>query len=168
MMQRIQSIFLLLVTISLASTFFFPLWQKLHYEIENNQTNIKEIETLYIYELVYEKKNTNEGNSKILTRKSHIIILIFIGIVLSFYSIFQYKNRLQQIKIGAVNSLVMSLSICVILYELFYVNGTIKNDYDINILISFYLILAALIFNSLANRFIRKDEILVNESDRIR
>ena len=101
-MQRIQSIFLLLVTISLASTFFFPLWQKLHYEIENNQTNIKEIETLYIYELVYEKKNTNEGNSEILTRKSHIIILIFIGIVLSFYSIFQYKNRLQQIKIGNI------------------------------------------------------------------
>ena len=44
----------------------------------------------------------------------------------------------------------------------------IKNTFDINILISFYLIFTALIFNSIANRFIKKDELLVNESNRIR
>ena len=44
MIQRIQSIFLLLVTISLFSTFFFPLSEKIVYTNENNRIAIKEKE----------------------------------------------------------------------------------------------------------------------------
>ena len=62
----------------------------------------------------------------------------------------------------------MSVTIAIILYELFYKEVMIKNTFDVNILISFYLIFTALIFNSIANRFIKKDELLVNESNRIR
>ena len=80
----------------------------------------------------------------------------------------QYNNRINQIKIGAINSIIMSVTIAIILYELFYKEVMIKNTFDVNILISFYLIFTALIFNSIANRFIKKDEILVNESNRIR
>ena len=168
MIQRIQSIFLLLVTISLFSTFFFPLSEKIVYTNENNIMAIQEKETLYIYELVYEQYISENDPSAILYPRPYILVLIFIAGGLSFYSIFQYNNRINQIKIGAINSIIMSVTIAIILYELFYKEVMIKNTFDVNILISFYLIFTALIFNSIANRFIKKDEILVNESNRIR
>ena len=168
MIQRIQSIFLLLVTISLFSTYFFPLSEKIVYTNENNIMAIKEKETLYIYELVYEQYISENDPSVILYPRPYIIVLIFTAGGLSFYSIFQYNNRINQIKIGAINSIIMSVTIAIILYELFYKEVMIKNTFDVNILISFYLIFTALIFNSIANRFIKKDEILVNESNRIR
>ena len=168
MIQRIQSIFLLLVTISLFSTYFFPLSEKIVYTNENNITAIQEKETLYIYELVYEQYISENDPSAILYTRPYILVLIFIAGGLSFYSIFQYNNRINQIKIGAINSIIMSVTIAIILYELFYKEVMIKNTFDINILISFYLIFTALIFNSIANRFIKKDELLVNESNRIR
>ena len=168
MIQRIQSIFLLLVTISLFSTFFFPLSEKIVYTNENNIMAIKEKETLYIYELVYEQYISENDPSAILYPRPYILVLIFIAGGLSLYSIFQYNNRINQIKIGAINSIIMSVTIAIILYELFYKEVMIKNTFDVNILISFYLIFTALIFNSIANRFIKKDEILVNESNRIR
>ena len=168
MIQRIQSIFLLLVTISLFSTYFFPLSEKIVYTNENNIMAIQEKETLYIYELVYEEYISENDPSAILYPRPYILVLIFIAGGLSFYSIFQYNNRINQIKIGAINSIIMSVTIAIILYELFYKEVMIKNTFDVNILISFYLIFTALIFNSIANRFIKKDEILVNESNRIR
>ena len=168
MIQRIQSIFLLLVTIILFSTYFFPLSEKIVYTNENNIMAIKEKETLYIYELVYEQYISENDPSAILYPRPYILVLIFIAGGLSFYSIFQYNNRINQIKIGAINSIIMSVTIAIILYELFYKEVMIKNTFDVNILISFYLIFTALIFNSIGNRFIKKDEILVNESNRIR
>ena len=168
MIQRIQSIFLLLVTISLFSTYFFPLSEKIVYTNENNIMAIQEKETLYIYELVYEQYISENDPSAILYPRPYILVLIFIAGGLSFYSIFQYNNRINQIKIGAINSIIMSVTIAIILYELFYKEVMIKNTFDVNILISFYIIFTALIFNSIANRFIKKDEILVNESNRIR
>lgn len=168
MIQRIQSIFLLLVAISLFSTYFFPLSEKIVYETESNTTFIKEREKLYTYELVYEQYFDEDSPSAILYPRPYIISLILFGGILSVYSIFQYKNRLTQIKIGAINSIIMSLTIGIILYELFYNEQIITDSFDINILFSFYLIFAGLIFNSMANRFIKKDELLVNESDRIR
>ena len=115
MIQRIQSIFLLLVTISLFSTYFFPLSEKIVYKNENNITTIKEKETLYIYELVYQQYISEEDPSAILYPRPYILILIFIAGGLSFYSIFQYRNRINQIKIGAINSIIMSITISIIL-----------------------------------------------------
>ena len=52
---------------------------------------------------------------------------------------------------------------------MFHYNETyIEINDKISFLISFYLIFLAIFFNFLSNRFIRKDELLVRESDRIR
>ena len=60
MIQRIQSIFLLLVTISLFSTYFFPIGEKVVYEINEDKMFIKEKEILYTYELVHHQKFDEE------------------------------------------------------------------------------------------------------------
>ncbi|GIS31423.1 MAG: hypothetical protein Ct9H90mP3_2190 [Flammeovirgaceae bacterium] len=86
----------------------------------------------------------------------------------SLSSIFSYKNRLNQIKLGALNSLITSVLIIYFLYDIFYNESYIEINDKISFLISFYLIFLAIFFNFLSNRFIRKDELLVRESDRIR
>ena len=84
------------------------------------------------------------------------------------FSIFSYKNRLNQIKLGALNSFLTSVFIIYFLYDIFYNEQYININDKISFLISFYLIFLAIFFNFLANRFIRKDELLVRESERIR
>ena len=58
----------------------------------------KEKETLYIYELVYQQYISEEDPSAILYPRPYILILIFIAGGLSFYSIFQYRNRINQLE----------------------------------------------------------------------
>lgn len=87
---------------------------------------------------------------------------------LAVYSIFSYRNRLTQIKIGTLNSFLTSLLIFFFLYQTFYQEIYLNIDDQISFLISFYLIFLAIFFNFLSNRFIRKDELLVRESERIR
>ena len=50
----------------------------------------------------------------------------------------------------------------------FYQEIYLNIDDQISFLISFYFIFLAIFFNFLSNRFIRKDELLVRESERIR
>jgi hypothetical protein len=83
-------------------------------------------------------------------------------------SIFSFRNRLTQIKLGTLNSLFTSLLVIYYLYEIFYNIDYVDIKDKISFLISFYLIFLAIFFNFLANRFIRKDELLVRESERIR
>ena len=138
--------------------------------VEEEEKNLPNMQSNFLHQHLYSLGiyRFHPFLHAILYPRPYILILIFIAGGLSFYSIFQYRNRINQIKIGAINSIIMSITISIILYELFYNEVMIKNTFDINILISFYLIFTALIFNSIANRFIKKDELLVNESDRIR
>ena len=54
------------------------------------------------------------------------------------------------------------------LYDIFYKELYIEINDKISFLISFYLIFLAIFFNFISNRFIRNDELLVRESERIR
>ena len=94
--------------------------------------------------------------------------LVIGSCIIALISIFSYKNRLNQIKLGALNSLITSVLIIYFLYDIFYNESYIEINDKISFLISFYLIFLAIFFNFLSNRFIRKDELLVRESGRIR
>ena len=76
--------------------------------------------------------------------------------------------RLTQIKIGTINSMLTSIVVFFFLYQVFYYELYLNINDKISFLISFYLIFLAIFFNFLSNRFIRKDELLVRESERIR
>ena len=104
MIQRIQTLFLILLIGCNISTFCFPLWQKIEFDLENKNQASK-IVTGYIYEIVNDDLTTNET---ILIRSFHINILLVISILLAIYSIFKYNNRLTQIKIGTLNAMLLS------------------------------------------------------------
>ena len=161
MIQRIQTLFLILYIIALVSTFFFPVWQKISLNDETNSIEI--IVTGYISSVDF-----NNGDTSVLYDNFIISGLVIISCIVAAFSIFSYKNRLNQIKLGALNSFLTSVLIIYFLYDIFYNEQYININDKISFLISFYLIFLAIFFNFLANRFIRKDELLVRESERIR
>ena len=161
MIQRIQTIFLILFIGSIISSFFFPVWQKI--EFEDGNEKVTSIITGFILNSFYE-----ENNETIIYDNFYESGILVLCCILATYSIFSYKNRLTQIKFGTINSFFTSLVVIKFLYDIFYNKLFLNINDKISFLFSFYLIFLAIFFNFLSNRFIRKDELLVNESKRIR
>ena len=161
MIQRIQTIFLFLYIAALISTFFFPVWQKVSFDDQTNEVDV--IVTGHVSSVVYDK-----AGDAIIIDNFWVGGFIIIACIVAAMSIFSFRNRLTQIKLGTLNSLFTSLLVIYYLYEIFYNIDYVDIKDKISFLISFYLIFLAIFFNFLANRFIRKDELLVRESERIR
>lgn len=163
MIQRVQSIFLLMVAICMITYLFFPIWQKVAWQ-EN------EVITINAFELVYESFDPESSDRTVIDTRSTIFISIFaiLSAGIALFSISQFNNRLRQIKLGALNSLIIAATVGTAFYFIFKAEQMIAPAEQGQYLFSFYIAMVALIFNSLANRFIRKDERLVRESDRIR
>lgn len=87
---------------------------------------------------------------------SHITILA--SSFLSLYSIFQFKNRKKQLLINQISK----ISLSVTFFILFFTKGESLPDMGMFVFIIPYVLIL------LANRFIKKDEKLVNSADRIR
>lgn len=152
MIQRIQTVFLLLVVICMTLMLFFPVWEA------GTPTNAEYIK-LTPWNLTLEGQVINFPYTFIAT-------LAIASIVVALIEIFKYNNRLLQMKLGALNSLFMAASLGVAVY--FYTEIIKQYPVEGNFGPALYLPAAAMIFNVLANRFIRKDERLVRSADRIR
>lgn len=143
---------------------FFPIWS------EVNVVKMERAE-LNVYELRYEKINDDGSRGELFNVKStfYISLFMFVGAAVALVSIFQYKNRLRQIQLGALNSLIIGGSVIFTWFvyiskaELL-IDPTKQGQFDVG----FYLPLVALLLNSFANRFIRRDEKLVRSADRLR
>ncbi len=165
MIQRIQSIFLLLVAIAMGLMLAFDIWEKA--SVAESEAVV--LNTYFLTHYQLEGAATTPPVNIIEQEASwYIAILASLAAVVALYSIFRYDNRLLQIKLGALNSLLIggTLIACLILTisgEEMVATGD-KGEY----LVGFYLPAVALICNMLANRFIRKDEALVRSADRFR
>ena len=154
MIQRIQTVFLSLVVLSMIVMAFFPIWV----EASDQKTVVIDIFSIKVQDV--------EANTASETF-SFILLSAVMTIGLAIYSIFQFKNRLNQMKIGALNSLVMVLGTGLSIY-LVTKSEEIIAETSGQYAIGFYCFIGAMFFNLLANRFIRKDEQLVKSVDRIR
>jgi|TARA_B110000046_G_scaffold169683_1_gene188977 hypothetical protein len=162
MIQRVQSIFLAMAALAMGLMLFFPLWQKA-------SADPQEVATLDAFYLTYEVLGPpTESNQEILKNTFYIALLGSLSAALSLYSISQYKNRLRQIQLGALNSLVIGITLGVLMYFIFKAEILLEPTQQGNYLFGFYLPLASLFCNFAANRFIRKDEKLVKSMNRIR
>lgn len=164
MIQRIQSVFLLLTVSAMTVTVFMPLWQKV--DVERS-----EIVTISALELTHIKYADGQpGSDEVLLEKStvYIALLALASVAVSLFSIFQYRNRLRQIQLGALNSLLIGGALIATLWNSWKAEELLATEQPGAYLFAFYLFLLSLILNSLANRFIRRDERLVRDSDRLR
>ena len=159
MIQRVQSLFLLGVVACLGASLYFPIWQKL----DNDQTTGAVLEALHT-----EVYHLDQAVIREHFPTAILGVLLIAGMVVAVFEIFQYRNRLTQMKLGAVNSLVIAGFLGLSVYFTFgmekMVTVTGEGSYEFGM----YLPAAALICNLIANRFIRKDEALVRSVDRIR
>jgi len=163
MIQRIQSVLLFAVSLIMIAMLFFPLWEK-------TDQDVSEIATMDVFKLKYEQLTPSSQNRQLIWQKDvfYIAILAVITGIVALFSIFQFKNRLRQIQLGALNSFLISATIGLSLYFIIKTENMIAPEMQGSYLYGFYLPVIALFCNMMANRFIRKDEKLVRSADRIR
>ena len=157
MIQRIQSLFLLLAAIACILLFFFPVAYFFN-------------ETFGNYKFFITGIHSMDPDPKVqfsIWFVAPLFIITGISALLSIITIFLYKNRPSQLRLLAFNILFNIL--LVVLIFLFYagkIQGFTQTAPAYQVGVFFPLI--ALIFLVLANRWIRKDEALVKSADRLR
>ncbi|GAB3951376.1 hypothetical protein GCM10028805_31360 [Spirosoma harenae] len=157
MIQRVQTIFLFLIAVAMGVALSTPIWEK---------AGPKSPEMAHLTALQYSQQ---EGVTTYANTIWYLALLISLVALTSLYAIFQYRNRLTQTALCAANALMLTAIMGIILYRTLYVGKAYGDPSSQGeFLIGFYAIIASLVFNALANRFIRRDEKLVRDSNRLR
>jgi hypothetical protein len=156
MWQRIQTVFLVFVVLAMVLGIFVPIWA---WEDPASGSSHKLFALHYLV--------TEDG-----TKSSAYIPFSLTGILMAMAAtvavmmIRRFDNRITQIKMGMLNTLVL---LGVMISAVVFANKlTNQIGYNGMQMISFWIIFAGVAFNWLALRFIRRDEKLVRDSDRLR
>lgn len=154
MIQRIQSVYLLIAAFIIILAYFLP------FATFNADADLPQ----YILRV---KGFIQAGEeSKIMFRVWPVAILLTISVLLSLVTIFLYKKRLLQIRLSIANIIFLLGSFGL---ALFYINDVkkmlkIEPHYDFSLILP----IIAIILLYLAIRGIAKDEKLVRSLDRLR
>ncbi len=145
MIQRIQSLFLLLAAASFGALFFIPL------ALSDTVT------TQFLSDRMYD-----------VTDHPVLLGLTALGSALALVSIFLFRNRPLQLKLGYI-IIVLAILLPVAAFLLF-MNESASLDASAQVMdqAGMFLPALAIIFGVLANFFIKKDERLVKSMDRLR
>ena len=156
MIQRIQSLYLLVVAAACVMLFFFPM---IDY--------VDPLKGTYKLFATGMKSYSDLPGVLFFWQTSPLLFLTVISFVLAIIAIFLYKNRKLQFQLVNINVLVN-----VLLVALVFLLYSRTFEHRLGILSSYqfgmYIPLISLIFLVLASRAIRKDEALVKSSDRLR
>jgi hypothetical protein len=146
MIQRIQSIYLLIAGIvSAGLTFVFSLWT-------NSQANTP---IVYIVDLF----------SGLSILEKTVPVLFFISALLSIVTLFLFKNRQLQFVLGRLNILINLF----LLGILIYLSQTLPGETSVSEKgIGMFLPVIVILLLVIANKAIKKDEDLVKSVDRLR
>ncbi len=158
MIQRLQSVFLALIVAAMAVCLLSPAWSK-------TSPTTGESARLNAFTLTYAKA----GGAATATPTFYVAALAVLAAGLALYSLLQYKNRMRQMLLGLINSLVMIALLGCLAYLAVYKGAALfqpemRGSYHLG----FYAVVVGLISNVVANRFIRRDEQLVRSSERMR
>ena len=167
MLQRIQTIFMTLAAIAMILVLFFPIWEKSDQRYDEER---REYAIMNAFELRYEQRTSDNSVSELLGTQSTLPISIGAGLsaLVMLISITRYKNRMTQVKLNALFSLLSAATFVGIYFYISKANALLDPTVFGTFLIGFYLPIVAMFNNFIANRFIRKDEKLVRSMDRIR
>ncbi|MGF1638483.1 MAG: DUF4293 domain-containing protein [Cyclobacteriaceae bacterium] len=162
MIQRVQTIFMFLVAVAMILMIFFPLWEK----VAVDQSEKME---MYSTSLMHYQVSP-EGNMELFDTKNIMYIALIAGVValLSLYNIFQYRNRQLQMKIGTLCAFLIMAALAITAIKILGAERLFDPEQKGTYNLGFFAPALALILNSFAVRFIKKDEKLVKSVDRIR
>ncbi len=145
MIQRIQTLFLLLAAGSFGALFFIPM------ALSDMVT------TQFLSDHVYD-----------VTDHPVLLVLTVLGGVIALVSIFLFKNRPLQLKLGYI--IIILAMLLPLASFLLFMNESAMLDTSANVIdqAGLYIPGLAILFGFLSNYFIRKDERLVKSMDRLR
>lgn len=158
MIQRVQSIYLGLISIIYAILFFTPV----------ASVKISGGEFPLYKSFFYGAKNADTG--EILHTKGFVLLTVYaiLLIILPIVAIFMYRNRPKQIKLTRFT---LIINILLVLKLFFYMEGDFqfpKSVPSITYLWESYLTLITVFMLYMAQRAIKKDDDLVKSADRLR
>jgi hypothetical protein len=154
MWQRIQTVFLLIAIGSLIASIFYPIWT---FTDPLGQTH-------KLFPLHYTVTQKGVANTQYFPYATTAILTIA-AITLALIEIRKFKNRVLQMKLGALNSLFIAGSIA---SAVIFSNQLVKTFQGGSYGLGLWLPGVAVICNLIANRFIRRDERIVRDSNRLR
>ena len=154
MIQRIQSIYLLIASLLIGSLFFVPF-----IEIVNVKGEVYRFDSGGLYQ---------EGiqNPEVIFGSLSLIILCSISVTFILATIFQYNRRVRQIAFSKFNIFILLALSGIICYDVWRCIHFAPGSYSLKVYLLFPLIAIILIY--LAIRAIIKDERLLKSVDRIR
>lgn len=155
MWQRIQTVFLVIAIISLVAAILFPIWV---HEVAGQSHKL--------FALHY--SITGQSGEMVSTQYlpySVTAVLAIASITISIIEIGKFRDRMLQMKLGALNSLLLAGTI---LSAFIFSNDLSKEFQGGQFGLGLWLPGIAVLCNLLANRFIRRDEKLVRDSNRLR
>ncbi|MFD2603518.1 DUF4293 domain-containing protein [Flavobacterium suzhouense] len=140
MLQRIQTVYLIIAVIATgALPFAFPLWV------------------------------TKNGENYYFIRDLAFVLLFAFSTTLSIVSIMTYKKRKNQFVMGRLNIILNVILLGLFIFRLFNLSGETDPDKVVSEKgIGVILPIVSIVFLSLANKAIKKDEDLVKSVDRLR
>lgn len=161
MIQRIQSIFLLIAVIIPIVLIFIPLGYV--------DTELAR----YVYNSISLKEMIPDGAS--VLRLYYVAFCLFLTAVLAGISIFMYKNRVKQMQVVSFTMIVFLITLMLMLwvcpdivFKKFFSGRTEGYQFTFNMVPLVIMIVVEAVCLFLANRFIKKDEELVRSADRLR
>jgi len=161
MIQRVQSIFLLIATIIPIVLIFIPLGYV--------DTELAR----YTYNSISLKEMIPDGAS--IIRLYYLAFCFALTAALTCFALFRYKNRIKQMQtvsfamIVFLITLLLVLWICPdIIFKKYFAARMQDYQFTFNTVPLLILIIVEALCLFLANRFIKKDEELVRSADRIR
>lgn len=153
MWQRIQTVFLIIAILSLVASIFLPIWV------------LREGDQYHELYAIHYSVTENGVKSTLYVPYALTAVLLMASLVLAIIEIRKFKDRLLQIKLGALNSLFLAGGLGAAVY---FSSSLIKDHQDGIYGLGLWLPGVAVLCNWLAMRFIRRDEKLVRDSDRLR
>ena len=165
MIQRLQTIFLILALITNGLMFSFEFWSA---SAANESDQIVEQVSLSLMQLTYE--TTLQDKSAASETHIYLISLHGLASLLALGAIFLYTNRTLQLRVSRLG---MLLETGLLVLLLFYTDGVTEDYFTHSISNSsyqlgiFFPIISVLCF-FMANLFIMKDERKVRSAERLR
>ena len=157
MIQRIQSIWLLLTAVVILGLFLFPY---LNY-----------IDLVGLGKQLYVTGSYTAVNNEVVKQESYLlqtVATVLLGFV-PLFTIFQYKNRKLQLKLIFIEIILICLFAVWLFMSASNTLSLISQSFGAaNIGVGFFLLPVAIIFLSMAIGGIRKDEKLIKSADRLR
>ncbi|PZX51837.1 uncharacterized protein DUF4293 [Algoriphagus ratkowskyi] len=158
MIQRVQSIFLFLVAVSMGLTLGLDLWIQ----------DVPDTSEIWKFNALF--MNQLDASGEVIQSSSnwYIAAMAAFAGLLAIISIFQYRNLSRQMMLNMLNSLIMVGLVAIVFLTTNGVNNDMAAPDNGEYQIGFWAVLIGMVCNMLANRFIRKDVALLKSVDRIR